>query len=83
MRKSILVVAMCFVIVSVGLSGCIGIGAGHKTTKQIPTMGEELMDLKKARDTGAISAEEFDELKTRLKSPGPCLRSRKCRCRGK
>jgi hypothetical protein len=47
------------------LSGC-AIGSGTtKVTKQ--TLGQELIELKKAKDSGAISEQEYEELKEKLK----------------
>ena len=47
------------------LAGCCG---GSKTTKietmtPTKTVGEQMMDLQKARDTGAISEEEYKKAK--------------------
>jgi uncharacterized membrane protein len=52
------------------LSGCawsIG-GARDANANHIPTRGEELIDLKKARDQGAISEEEYRAQKNKLMS---------------
>ena len=48
------------------LSGCIGIGGGDKHIVQKPTVGQQLVDLKKARDTGAITENEYQAQKTKL-----------------
>ncbi len=37
------------------------------TNNQQPTLGQELMDLQKAKDSGAITAKEYDKLKEHLK----------------
>lgn len=45
------------------LGGCIGVGS-EKIEKA--SMGQELVDLKKARDAGAINEEEYLELKRKI-----------------
>jgi len=46
------------------LGGCaFSIGGGHTKTVVERSTGEELGDLKKARDDGAISDAEYEELK--------------------
>ncbi len=46
---------------------CIAVGSGGEKIEQKPTLGQELMDLKKARDEGAISEQEYKEMKEKLK----------------
>jgi uncharacterized membrane protein len=53
------------IVLAVFLCGCVaGIGTGEKT--EIPTIGEELSDLKKALDEGAITEKEYSELKQKI-----------------
>jgi len=47
------------------LSGCAWSVGEHKEHSQ-PTRGQELIDLKKARDQGAITEDEFQAQKRRL-----------------
>jgi len=47
------------------LTGCAWSVGEHKEHTQ-PTRGQELIDLKKARDAGAISEEEYEGQKKRL-----------------
>jgi hypothetical protein len=43
------------------LAGCVfSVGGGKEVTSARPTRGQELVDLKKAKDQGAISQEEYD-----------------------
>jgi uncharacterized membrane protein len=49
------------------LVSCIAVGSGGKKIEQQPTLGQELLDLKKARDEGAISDQEYNEMKEKLK----------------
>ncbi|MGB8367846.1 MAG: SHOCT domain-containing protein [Limisphaerales bacterium] len=52
------------------LTGCLELhlGGGPKTEAQYqnPTVGQQLIDLQRARDTGAISAEEYQAQKAKL-----------------
>ena len=61
-----------FGIISGLLSGCAcSIGDGHKDRNHPvehvqPTRGQELLDLKKARDQGAITEDEYQAQKQHL-----------------
>ena len=46
-------------------SGCV-VALGNKVPESKPTLGKQLTDLKQARDTGAISDEEYQAAKKRL-----------------
>jgi hypothetical protein len=49
------------------LSGCVvGVGSGAKTITQKPTLGQQLVDLQKAKDAGAINDAEFQAQKAKL-----------------
>ena len=52
------------------LTGCLDLhlGGGSKSDAQYqnPTVGQQLIDLQRARDTGAISAEEYQTQKAKL-----------------
>jgi hypothetical protein len=50
-----------------GVVGCIGIKGGEGGSGSSPTLGRELIDLQKARSEGAISQQEYVELKEKLK----------------
>lgn len=58
----ILVLALLITMVS-----CIAVGSGGKKVENQPTLGQQLIDLKKARDEGVISAQEYAELRIKLK----------------
>jgi hypothetical protein len=49
------------------LSGCVGVSAS-KDYHNEPTLGQQLVDLKKAHDTGAITDDEYAQLKSDLVS---------------
>ena len=46
---------------------CIAVGSGGKKVDNQTTLGQQLIDLKKARDEGAISSKEYEELREKLK----------------
>ena len=48
------------------LGGCVAAGTGSRTIIEKPTVGQQLMDLKKARDIGAINEAEYESQKTKL-----------------
>ena len=50
------------------LSGCLNIklGGGSTSTPVLPTVGQQLIDLQRAKDTGAITEAEYQAEKTRL-----------------
>ena len=54
-----------FALISGLLSGCAWSIGEHKEHGQ-PTRGQELIDLKKARDNGAITEEEYQAQKQRV-----------------
>ena len=54
-----------FTVLAILLCGCVaGIGDTEKLEK--PTIGQELIDLKKALDEGAVSEKEYTELKQKI-----------------
>ncbi len=65
MRKTILVLLALTLLTA--MVSCIAVGTGGEKIEQKPTFGQELIDLKKARDEGAISERESKELKEKIK----------------
>lgn len=62
------IIGTIFVMILIAtLVSCIAVGSGGKKIEQQPTLGQELLDLKKARDEGAISNQEYNEMKEKLK----------------
>ena len=53
------------------LTGCIGLqlGGGQSSEIKSPTLGQQLLDLQKAKDAGAINDAEFQTQKAKLIGP--------------
>ncbi len=64
MIKIIVTLICAFFLIST--IGCIGIQGGSDQGQNEPTLGQQLIDLKKARDDDAITNEEYKELKRKL-----------------
>ena len=58
----LLVIALLSTMVS-----CIAVGSGGKKVENQPTLGQQLIDLKNARDEGAVSNQEYADLRDKLK----------------
>jgi len=56
-----------FVGLGSGCSWSIGDGRGHVATNQ-PTKGQELLDLKKAHDSGALNDAEYEAQRNHILS---------------
>lgn len=61
-------VSMAAMLAATLLSGCLNLqlGGGSSTRPQPPTVGQQLIDLKKARDAGVITDAEYQAARTRL-----------------
>ena len=57
-------IVLCLALPVCLLGGCIAVGGSDNY--QQPTLGRQLMDLKTARDTGAITPEEYERSKADL-----------------
>jgi hypothetical protein len=57
--------ALCLTLL---LTGCVGLqlGGGSKTVKSLPTVGQELVDLQKAKDSGAINETEYQNQREKI-----------------
>ena len=66
--KKLCVPVLAGVAAAMLLTGCIGLqlGGGTCTRTQAPTIGQQLTDLQKARDAGAISDAEYQAQKAKL-----------------
>jgi hypothetical protein len=52
------------------LGGCIAVGARPQAHVN-PTLGQQLVDLQRARNTGALSEPEYESMRARLLNPPP------------
>ncbi len=64
--KKIISVLLILTLLTTMVS-CIAVGSGGKKVGHQATLGQQLIDLKKARDEGAISKQEYAELREMLK----------------
>jgi hypothetical protein len=51
------------------VTGCVGgvsLGGGTKTEVRKPTVGQQLMDLQKAKETGAITESEYQAQRAKV-----------------
>jgi hypothetical protein len=68
--KKLFIPASMALTVMLLLTGCLDLhlGGGPKSEAQYqnPTVGQQLIDLQRAKDTGAISAEEYQAQKAKL-----------------
>lgn len=55
---------VALVLASNVAAGCLSFGGGSDTTTvNQPTIGQQLLDLKKAHDAGVLSREEYDRMR--------------------
>ena len=66
MKKTIGIILIMMLLAT--LSSCIAIGSGGEKVHNHPTIGQQFIDLQKAKDDGAISQQEYEELKEKLKN---------------
>jgi hypothetical protein len=66
--KRLSIAALIGLSVMTLFSGCLGIqvGGGSSTRPVAPTVGQQLTDLQKAKDTGAITDAEYQAEKAKL-----------------
>ncbi len=65
MKQIIGIILIMLLITS--LASCIAVGSGGEKINNHPTLGQQLIDLQKAKDEGAITQQEYEELKDKLK----------------
>lgn len=66
--KKIIVALIIAVTTSTLLTGCLALQLGGGTTTKVEsqTIGQQLMDLKRAKDAGAITDAEFEAQKQKI-----------------
>ncbi len=69
--KKILLLATTTIVSAFLLTGCIGLqlGGGQSSEIKSPTLGQQLLDLQKAKDAGALTDAEFQTQKSKLIGP--------------
>jgi len=65
MKKIIGIILIILLMTS--LTSCIAVGKSGEEINHHPTLGQQLIDLQKAKDEGAITQKEYDELKAKIK----------------
>jgi len=70
MKKNVIpaMLALAAILLFGGCVGGVNLGGGAKTEVRNPTLGQQLIDLQKARDSGVITPAEFDAKKAELMS---------------
>ena len=66
--KKLIVPALIGLAATTLLTGCLNLQLGGGTTQRsaAPTVGQQLIDLQKAKDSGAISDAEYQAQKARI-----------------
>jgi len=67
--KRLIVITLMATGFALWLIGCgtdLKVGGGTKTVQQNPTLGQQLVDLQRSRDSGALTDAEFQAQKARL-----------------
>jgi hypothetical protein len=65
LSKVVVHVAVCGVLL-LGIAACSGGGAEVRSEVSTTTVGQQLMDLKKALDTGAITQQEYEKERKKI-----------------
>jgi hypothetical protein len=63
----VIAIGLIFMLLSATACGCLGGGNGKQTVEtKTTTLGQELTDLQKAHDSGAINDEQYEKAKKEL-----------------
>jgi hypothetical protein len=66
MKKPLILALACFSVMTL-LTGCaLVVGNSPKNVTMTPTSGQQLLDLQKAKDSGAISDTDYQTQKAKL-----------------
>lgn len=70
LMKRTIITGLISLSAAVLLSGCLGLslGGGNKSVSNNPTLGQQLVDLKSARDSGALNEQQYEDQKAKLLS---------------
>ena len=67
MKKLLFIAVIPLLLMSCGITPFVlSTNCGNHTTEINATTGQELLDLQKALDSGAITQEEYDELRKKI-----------------
>lgn len=68
--KRTIITGLISLSAAVLLSGCLGLslGGGTRSVSNNPTLGQQLVDLKSARDSGALTEQQYEDQKAKLLS---------------
>ncbi len=66
MMKFMAITLTVLLISSVCFTGCLGGGSKTEVSQSDQTLGQELMDLQKAHESGAITEKEYKTAKKKL-----------------
>ena len=68
--KKLSVLLLAGISAAILFSGCLAIqlGGGHKSESQKPTVGQQLIDLQRAKDSGAINDTDYQSQKAKILS---------------
>ena len=64
--KSLIGLGMVGILAASLLTGCVAAGGKNTTEIYNPTLGQQLIDLQKAKDAGAISDAEYQAQKAKF-----------------
>lgn len=66
--KKLAILTIAVVTMLSSLTGCLNLqlGGGSTSKPQTPSVGQQLIDLQKAKDSGAISESEYQAQKAKL-----------------
>jgi hypothetical protein len=64
--KKLIISLLVAVFVAGSFTGCVAVSGGSKSAVNQPTPGQQLLDLQKARDAGAITPEEYQAQKAKV-----------------
>lgn len=77
---------LAVIILVIGMAGCAMGNKGTMHYNRTTTIGQELLDLKEAKDKGALSEEEYNKVKEDILESGSvefnCLHDNQAKCSG-
>ena len=65
MKTKLVPASLLTLVAALALNGCV-VALGNKVPESKPTLGKQLTDLKQARESGALTEDEYQAAKKRL-----------------